>query len=85
MTVNPGFGGQTFIPAQLEKIRAIRKMIGERPIYLEVDGGVNVDTAGLVAEAGADALVAGSAVFKNGDYAKNIAAIREAARAGVAA
>ncbi len=85
MTVNPGFGGQTFIPAQLEKIRAIRKMIGERPIHLEVDGGVNVDTAGLVAEAGADALVAGSAVFKNGDYAKNIAAIREAAMAGVAA
>ena len=85
MTVNPGFGGQTFIPAQLEKIRAIRKMIGERPIHLEVDGGVNVDTAGLVAEAGADALVAGSAVFKNGDYAKNIAAIRKAAMAGVAA
>lgn len=85
MTVNPGFGGQTFIPAQLDKIRAIRKMIGERPIHLEVDGGVNVDTAGLVAEAGADALVAGSAVFKNGDYAKNIAAIREAAMAGVAA
>ena len=85
MTVNPGFGGQTFIPAQLDKIRAIRKMIGERPIHLEVDGGVNVDTAGLVAEAGADALVAGSAVFKNGDYAKNIAAIREAAMASVAA
>lgn len=85
MTVNPGFGGQTFIPAQLEKIRAIRKMIGERPIHLEVDGGVNVDTAGLVAEAGADALVAGSAVFKDGDYAKNIAAIRAAAMAGCAA
>ena len=85
MTVNPGFGGQTFIPAQLEKIRAIRKMIGERPIHLEVDGGVNVDTAGLVVEAGADALVAGSAVFKDSHYAKNIAAIREAAKAGVAA
>jgi len=85
MTVNPGFGGQTFIPAQLEKIRAIRKMIGERPIYLEVDGGVNVDTAALVVEAGADALVAGSAVFKNGDYAKNIAAIRKAGLAGVGA
>lgn len=85
MTVNPGFGGQTFIPAQLEKIRAIRKMIGARPIHLEVDGGVNVDTAGLVAEAGADALVAGSAVFKDGDYAKNIAAIRAAAMAGCAA
>lgn len=85
MTVNPGFGGQTFIPAQIEKIRAIRTMIGERPIHLEVDGGVNVDTAGLVAEAGADALVAGSAVFKNGDYATNIAAIRAAAKAGIAA
>lgn len=85
MTVNPGFGGQTFIPAQIEKIRAIRTMIGGRPIHLEVDGGVNVDTAGLVAEAGADALVAGSAVFKNGDYATNIAAIRAAAKAGIAA
>jgi ribulose-phosphate 3-epimerase len=85
MTVNPGFGGQTFIPSQLEKIRAIRKMIGKRPIYLEVDGGVNVDTAELVVEAGANALVAGSAVFKDSDYAKNIAAIRDAAKAGVAA
>ncbi|MDJ0513897.1 MAG: ribulose-phosphate 3-epimerase [Methyloceanibacter sp.] len=85
MTVNPGFGGQTFIPAQLDKIRAIRKMIGERPIHLEVDGGVNVNTAALVVEAGADALVAGSAVFKDGDYAENIAAIREAAKSGVAA
>lgn len=83
MTVNPGFGGQTFIPEQLAKVRAIRKMIGDRPIHLEVDGGVNVDTAGLVVEAGADALVAGSAVFKNGAYAKNIAAIRKAARAAL--
>ena len=79
MTVNPGFGGQTFIPEQLKKIRAIRRMIGERPIHLEVDGGVNVDTAPLVAEAGADVLVAGSAVFKGGAYAENIAAIRKAA------
>jgi len=79
MTVNPGFGGQSFIPEQLKKISAIRKMIGDRPIHLEVDGGVNVETAGLVAEAGADVLVAGSAVFKDGAYAKNIAAIREAA------
>lgn len=85
MTVNPGFGGQAFIPAQLEKIRAIRKMIGRRPIHLEVDGGVNVDTAGLIVEAGANALVAGSAVFKDGHYAKNIAAIRDAAKAGIAA
>ena len=79
MTVNPGFGGQAFIPEQLKKISAIRKMIGDRPVHLEVDGGVNVDTAGLVAEAGADVLVAGSAVFKNGSYAENITAIREAA------
>ncbi len=85
MTVNPGFGGQAFIPAQLEKICAIRKMIGRRPIHLEVDGGVNVDTAGLIVEAGANALVAGSAVFQDGHYAKNIAAIRDAAKAGIAA
>jgi ribulose-phosphate 3-epimerase len=79
MTVNPGFGGQAFIPAQLQKIRAIRQMIGNRPIHLEVDGGINVDTAPLVAEAGADAIVAGSGVFKGGAYAENIAAIRAAA------
>jgi ribulose-phosphate 3-epimerase len=85
MTVNPGFGGQAFIPAQLEKIRAIRKMIGRRPVHLEVDGGVNVDTAGLIVKAGANALVAGSAVFKDRHYAKNIAAIRDAAKAGIAA
>jgi len=85
MTVNPGFGGQTFIPEQLEKIRAVRAMIGDRPIHLEVDGGVNVDTAPLVAEAGADVLVAGSAVFKGGAYAENIAAIRDAAMRAQAA
>ncbi|MEM7192474.1 MAG: ribulose-phosphate 3-epimerase [Pseudomonadota bacterium] len=85
MTVNPGFGGQSFIPEQLAKIRAIRKMIGERPIHLEVDGGINAETAPLVVEAGANALVAGSAVFQPGDYAKNIAAIRDAATAGRAA
>jgi ribulose-phosphate 3-epimerase len=85
MTVNPGFGGQTFITEQLEKIRAVRAMIGDRPIHLEVDGGVNVDTAPLVAEAGADVLVAGSAVFKGGAYAENIAAIRDAAMRAQAA
>jgi ribulose-phosphate 3-epimerase len=79
MTVNPGFGGQAFIPSQLHKIRAIREMIGERPIHLEVDGGINVETAPLVAEAGADVIVAGSGVFKGGAYAENIAAIRTAA------
>jgi ribulose-phosphate 3-epimerase len=80
MTVNPGFGGQAFIPAMVEKIRRVRAMIGARPIRLEVDGGVTPDTAGACAAAGADVLVAGSAVFKDGAYAKNIAAIRAAAR-----
>ena len=82
MTVNPGFGGQAFIPAQLEKIRRVRRMIGDRPIDLEVDGGVTPETAPLVVEAGANVLVAGSAVFKGGtkqSYAANIAAIRNAA------
>jgi ribulose-phosphate 3-epimerase len=82
MTVNPGFGGQAFIPAQLEKIRALRAMIGDRPIDLEVDGGVSPETAGAITAAGANVLVAGSAVFKGGtreSYAANIAAIRNAA------
>ncbi|HRN83794.1 MAG TPA: ribulose-phosphate 3-epimerase [Hyphomicrobium sp.] len=82
MTVNPGFGGQAFISAQLEKIRSVRRMIGDRPIDLEVDGGVTPETAPLVVEAGANVLVAGSAVFKGGtkqSYAANIAAIRNAA------
>ncbi|RBP14063.1 ribulose-5-phosphate 3-epimerase [Roseiarcus fermentans] len=79
MTVNPGFGGQKFIPATLDKIRRIRTMIGDRPIRIEVDGGIAPDTAPLVVAAGADALVAGSAVFKGGpeSYAANIEAIRE--------
>jgi len=82
MTVNPGFGGQAFIPAQLDKIRRVREMIGDRAIDLEVDGGVTPETAGLVAAAGANVLVAGSAVFKGGTkdtYAANIKAIRAAA------
>jgi ribulose-phosphate 3-epimerase len=79
MTVNPGFGGQAFIPAMLEKIRRVRDMIGSRPIHLEVDGGVAPDTAGACAAAGANVLVAGSAVFKDGAYATNIAAIRAVA------
>jgi ribulose-phosphate 3-epimerase len=79
MTVNPGFGGQSFIPSQLDKIRSIRKMIGKAPIHLEVDGGINAETAPLVAEAGANVIVAGSAIFKGGAYAENIAAIRSAA------
>jgi ribulose-phosphate 3-epimerase len=82
MTVNPGFGGQAFIPAMLDKIRRVRAMIGPRPIHLEVDGGVAPDTAGACAAAGADVLVAGSAVFKDTAYARNIAAIRAAAAQG---
>jgi len=78
MTVNPGFGGQSFIPAMVEKIRATRDLVQGRDIDIEVDGGITAETAPLVVRAGANALVAGSAVFK-GDakaYAKNIAAIR---------
>jgi ribulose-phosphate 3-epimerase len=78
MTVNPGFGGQAFIPAMVEKIARVRSMIGPRPIQLEVDGGVTPDTAALCARAGANVFVAGSAVFKDGQYAANIAAIRAA-------
>jgi ribulose-phosphate 3-epimerase len=76
MTVNPGFGGQKFIHAQIDKIRRIRRMIGDRPITIEVDGGVTPETAPLVIEAGATALVAGSAVFGRPPYARAIAAIR---------
>ena len=79
MTVNPGFGGQSFIPSQLDKIRSIGKMIGKAPIHLEVDGGINAVTAPLVAEAGANVIVAGSGVFKGGNYAEDMAAIRAAA------
>jgi ribulose-phosphate 3-epimerase len=85
MTVNPGFGGQAFIPAQLDKIRAIRKMIGARPIHLEVDGGINAATVSSVAEAGADVIVAGAGIFKGGTYAENIAAIRHNAEQARAA
>ena len=80
MSVNPGFGGQSFIHSQLEKIRRIRTMINAtgREIHLEVDGGVNAETARLCVEAGADVLVAGSATFKGGPdcYAANIAALK---------
>jgi ribulose-phosphate 3-epimerase len=87
MTVNPGFGGQKFIPSGIEKTRKIRAMIGDRPIHIQIDGGITPDTAPLVVEAGADVLVAGSAVFRGGSvanpapYGKNIAAIRAAAEA----
>jgi ribulose-phosphate 3-epimerase len=89
MTVNPGFGGQSFIDGQLAKIRALRQMIGDRPIHIEIDGGVTTTTAPLVTAAGADVLVAGSAVFKGGSaanpgpYGTNIRALRSAAENGV--
>ena len=76
MTVNPGFGGQSFIPAQLKKMERVKKMIGDRPVELEVDGGVNPETAKLCRAAGADVLVARSAVFGSKDYAANIRALK---------
>jgi ribulose-phosphate 3-epimerase len=79
MSVNPGFGGQAFIPAVVEKIARVREMIGARPIHIEVDGGVNAETAALCSRAGADVLVAGNAVFSGGRYAENIATIRASA------
>ena len=79
MSVNPGFGGQAFIPAMTDKIKRVRALIGRRPIHLEVDGGVTPDNAGTCTGAGANVLVAGSAAFKGGKYAENIAAIRAAA------
>ncbi len=81
MSVNPGFGGQAFIPAVIDKIARIKAMVGDRPIHIEVDGGVNPETAALCAKAGADALVAGNAVFAGGKYAENIARIRASATA----
>ena len=89
MTVNPGFGGQEFIHSQVEKIKNLKDIIGDREIHIEVDGGVTVDTAALVAQAGADVLVAGSGVFSGGSvqntvvYGNNIRAIREAANTSI--
>lgn len=86
MTVNPGFGGQKFID-MTDKVRRLRALIGERPIHIEIDGGMTSETAPLMAAAGADVLVAGSAVFSGGSveapgvYGHNIAAIRAAAEA----
>jgi ribulose-phosphate 3-epimerase len=78
MTVNPGYGGQAFIRSQLAKIAALKAMIDDRPVHIQVDGGITVETAPLAALAGADVLVAGSSVFKGGPatYAANIAALR---------
>jgi ribulose-phosphate 3-epimerase len=89
MTVNPGFGGQKFINSQIAKVQSLRAMIGDRPIHIEIDGGVTTETAPLVAGAGADVLVAGSAVFKGGSvnapqaYGDNIRAIRVAAESAI--
>ena len=90
MSVNPGFGGQSLIESAVPKIAKIRQMIGDRPVKIEVDGGVDVKTAGRLAAAGADVLVAGSGVFRGGSvstpeaYGQNIRAIRAAAEAGLA-
>ncbi|WP_026756536.1 ribulose-phosphate 3-epimerase [Sediminimonas qiaohouensis] len=88
MTVNPGFGGQSFLDLT-DKVRTLRALIGDRPVHIEIDGGVTPDTAPLVAAAGADVLVAGSAVFKGGSvsdpdpYGTNIRAIRKAAQGAI--
>lgn len=85
MSVNPGFGGQSFVEGALSQIAAVREMIGNRPIHIQVDGGVTPETAPSIVAAGADVLVAGSAVFKGGSvqapeiYGQNIRALREAA------
>ncbi|MEO3998301.1 ribulose-phosphate 3-epimerase [Mesorhizobium sp. CAU 1732] len=82
MTVNPGFGGQAFIPSVVEKVKRVKALMGRRPIHIEIDGGVTPETAPLVCAAGADVLVAGSAIFTGrgeAAYRENIAAIRAAA------
>ncbi len=85
MTVSPGFGGQTLIPGQMAKIRTLRAIIGDRPIHLQIDGGVAISNARALVEAGADVLVAGTSLFKGGSpenpapYAENIRALRAAA------
>ena len=87
MTINPGFGGQKFNPAMVDKVARCRAMVGDRPIHIQVDGGIDPTTAPLVAAAGADVLVAGSAAFRGGPpdepevYGRNIRAIRDAAEA----
>jgi ribulose-phosphate 3-epimerase len=89
MTINPGFGGQKFTHAMVDKVRRTRTLVGDRPIHIQVDGGIDPNTAPLVAAAGADVLVAGSAVFRGGSvenpapYGKNIRAIRTAAEAAL--
>ncbi len=85
MTVNPGFGGQAFIPAMIDKVRRVKAMIGERPIALEVDGGVGPHNAGALTQAGADVLVVGSAIYHGASaaaYRAEIDALRGAALQG---
>ena len=79
MSVNPGFGGQDFIPSSLEKVRALRRMIQDQslPILVEIDGGVNEKNIKNISDAGVDVFVAGSAIFKSPDYKKTIAKFRE--------
>ncbi|WP_128516716.1 ribulose-phosphate 3-epimerase [Tabrizicola thermarum] len=89
MTVNPGFGGQGFIASQVDKIARLRQMIGDRPVHIEIDGGISAKTAPLVTKAGANVLVAGNAVFSGGSadqpaaYGENIRSIRAAAEAAI--
>ncbi|MDQ2089611.1 ribulose-phosphate 3-epimerase [Marimonas arenosa] len=91
MSVNPGFGGQKFIPSSVDKVRQVREMIGDREIHIQVDGGVDPNTVGPLVAAGADCFVAGSAVFKGGSvenpapYGENIRAIRAAAKGALKA
>jgi ribulose-phosphate 3-epimerase len=82
MTVNPGFGGQEFIPTMLPKVEKVRQWIDAQglPVELEVDGGIKVDNIGLLAKAGADVFVSGSGIFKSADYRQTIAAMREKIR-----
>jgi len=84
MSVNPGFGGQSFIPSALPKLREARQLIDDSglPIRLEIDGGVKIDNIGEIAAAGADTFVAGSAIFNGGDYRDTIAAMHAAITAG---
>jgi ribulose-phosphate 3-epimerase len=83
MSVNPGFGGQAFVPEVLPKVRAVREMIGDRPIHLEIDGGITPETAPLATQAGARVLVAGSAVFRHASYSDAIGELRRSGLRGM--
>jgi ribulose-phosphate 3-epimerase len=80
MSVNPGFGGQSFVRSQLQKISRISEMIGDRPIEIMVDGGIKPSNIAEAVNAGAGSFVAGSAVFNSNDYVANINALRDAAK-----